>query len=157
MKKAMKSLAVIFVAAATLVLSGCTKDAEDLIIGTWKAVSNTTTISGHPDASMNTSHTETFPANVTLQLTFNKDKTGTVYESFGNHSESSDFTYSVADDILYITTEDGDLEGLASKLTIESVDKKELTISNTYKTWDEYDGEEFEYNEKMTIVLNKIK
>lgn len=161
MKKSIKAIAAIVVAAISLSLAGCTKDNEDLIIGTWNVTSLTETISGHPDASMNGTHTESVPAGFTMTFVFNKDNTGKMLESGYGESEESPFTYIVRDDKLDLTVrEEGSSLAFTVTFDIEKLDKKEMIISMTENENDEYEDEngewhEVTYTEKMVYNMTK--
>lgn len=161
MKKSIKAFAAIVIAAMTLSLTGCTKDNEDLIIGTWNVTSMSETISGHPDATQNVTHTEAVPEGYTMTFTFNKDNTGKMLESGYGESEESPFTYIVRDDKLDLTIrEDGSSLAFTFTFDIEKLDKKEMIISMTENENDEYEDEngewhEVQYTEKMAYNMKK--
>jgi hypothetical protein len=160
MKKTLKMLAAVVCAALTLSLTGCTKDNEDLIVGTWNVVSETMIVSGSPIAEENGTFTEQIPEGYTMSMTFNKDNTGAITESEGDHTESEPFTYTVAGDILNIIYEEepGSSYGYSVRINIEKLDKKELILSMTEKiiheAYDDDNGEIQEYECTETIKIN---
>ena len=111
--KTLKTLAAVVIAALTLSLTGCGKDAEDLIIGSWNmnSVIYTITTSGLTGdyAQYNGSHTETEtpgPGESTV-LTFQKDgtMTSTYTDEDGTYTQAG--TYTVKDDKLTMTFTEG--------------------------------------------------
>lgn len=161
MKKSIKAFAAIVIAAMTLSLTGCTKDNEDLIIGTWNVTSISETISGHPDATQNGTHTEAIPEGYTMTFVFNKDNTGKMTQSGHGESEESDFTYIVRDDKLDLTIRDeGSSLAFTVTFDIDKLDKKEMIISMTENEVDEYEDEngewhEVTYTDKMAYNMKK--
>ena len=155
MKNTLKALCMMMAVALTFGMTSCSDDYEDLIIGKWNVESMTETISGHPDASENGTFTETIPAGFTYTMTFNKDKSGEVYMSYGGMTESESFTWSIDDDNLYMT-QDGETDcAIISKL-----DKKELILSGSEKDQDYYEDETgelvpCEYTVSYSIKMKK--
>lgn len=156
MKKTLKSIAVMLCAVLTIGLASCTKDNEDLIIGKWDVVSVTETISGHPDAEMNGTHTENFTGAYSMSITFNKDKTGIMTDSDGHTVDNNNFTYTVDGDVLYLTS-----EGFTTRLTIDKLNKKEMTITASEEMEEEYMDDNYEmqvvtYSWTESINLKKV-
>lgn len=157
--KAIKMLAAIVCAALTFGFVGCTPDNEDLIIGTWNVNSITTTISGSPNAEENGTFTQQVPEGYTMTFTFNKDNTGQASESYQGQGETFPFTYTIVDNTISLTIMEGS-HGYTSMLNIDKLDRKELIITLTEKTYEEYEDEngewvEYEYNESLTYNMTK--
>ena len=70
-----KIIPLLLVALFATTIVSCSKDNEDLILGTWQLESRTFINIGHPIESRNQPVTE---QGLNLTLTFNKDKTGIV-------------------------------------------------------------------------------
>ncbi len=117
--KSFKAIAAMFCAALVLTLTGCSKDPEDLIIGTWNAtkVISTYTYNGHTETE-----TDTFKEGES-QMTFKED--GTVVIKSTDNGEVSEETgsYTVDDHKITLTAEGQSLIG-----DIVSIDKKEMEI-----------------------------
>lgn len=141
MKTNIKALAAIAFAALTLSLTSCSKDPEDLIIGTWNVESMTIT---------NGSNTRTvnYGTDQFITFTFNKDKSGTSVSTYNNRTYTSEFTYTVSDNQL-IVTEKG--ENHPQTLTIDEISKKEATLSATTTDEDEEDGKTVTIKETMKL------
>lgn len=160
MKKSLKTLAAVVFAALTFCLTGCQKDNEDLIIGTWNAYAMSETISNATIPAMNGTHEEEVMSGVSMSITFNKDNTGvmvTTFSLFGmNETEQDTFTYTIDGDKLTMTInyEDGETETMVT--TIEKLDKKELwvTESGHDQDWDD-DGNPYEYDYTSTMKCKK--
>ena len=162
--KTLKTLASVFFAAMMLTLTGCSKDPEDLIIGSWDVTSMIFSISGLPVAEENGTYTETFGSeyNQTANLTFNKDGSGTAISTYTENgrteTETSSFSYTVDDKKLTITM-NGESRGAV--YNIDEISKKEITISASETYSDEYfDEDREEYvsytaTEKIIIKMKK--
>ncbi len=137
MKKAVKFLTVAFVAVMTLAVTGCQKDPEDLIIGSWQVESQVyTTTAG----SRTHTDTETPKAGESIVLTFNKDLsfvgTMTWTEDGETVSETHRGTYSISGDqvAIAVTSSWQDDYGEwhsevdTETLTIKTLDKKVLVL-----------------------------
>lgn len=161
MKKTLKTLAVTVIAALTMSLTGCQKDA-DLIVGTWDVTSETISwsISGLTGeyAEYNGDETETVTpeAGYSQTMTFNKDNTCTITETDEGHTESMSGTYTVKDGKLTLTV-DRD----SQTYNIDNIDKKEMTLSysesHTYAADDEENYFEQAYSESFSITINMKK
>lgn len=116
--KSMKFFAAMFVAASMFALTGCSKDYEDEIIGTWKVTSIivTETFNGQ-------SHTEEETPQGEYTLTFNEDKTVVATTVEEGHTETDNGTYSIDDDTLIMT-----LDGETQKLAID-IDGDDMTLT----------------------------
>ena len=130
MKNAMKFLTVAFVAVMTLAVTGCQKDPEDLIIGTWNATTAyaTTTITGFGEEFDGTSTDTVTFAEGDYSFTFNKDNTMTIHavdEESGTATDSQ-ATYTINDKTLTIT-----MDGEPQEMTIVEISKKDLVLSYT--------------------------
>lgn len=159
MKKSLKALAAVVIAALTFGLTGCQKDNEDLIIGTWNAYAMSETISNATIPAMNGTHEEEVMSGMSMSITFNKDNTGvmvTTFSLFGmNETEQDTFTYTIDGDKLTVTIyEDGEPETTVT--TIEKLDKKELWITESGHDQDlDADGNPYEYDYTSTMKLKK--
>jgi hypothetical protein len=140
--KSIKTLAAIAFAALTLSLTGCSKDPEDLIIGTWEEteVTYTETYNGNTETNSMLEEGET------AEITFNKDLTfSSIYHSNVGDATSNG-TYSIAGDKITITTvmeEDTDVE----VYNIDNIDKKNMTLSISESMT--YEGETYSYSIKI--------
>ncbi len=117
--KSVKMFAAMFFAAIVLTLTGCSKDPEDLIIGTWNAtkVIATYTYDGNTETE-----TETFKEGE-AQMTF-KDNGTVVIKSTDNGVASEETgSYDVDDNKITLTSEGQSMTG-----DIVSIDKKEMEI-----------------------------
>lgn len=130
MYKTIKILVATVCAMATLSLVGCSKDPEDLIIGTWYAqkIVTTTTVSGMGEEyDGTTTDTETFKEGE-AGFTFKEDGTVlilTLDEETGK-TDTETANYTISDKTLTIS--DGDE---SQTMTIASIDKKEMHLSAT--------------------------
>ena len=116
----------IALAALTLSLTGCKKDNEDLILGTWTldSASATYTMEGQ-------TRTESMsPEDATETLTFKKDGTLTQNVKYDDGEEEvSDGKWSMKDNKLTIEYEDSETQ-MMPRMTfnIEKLDKKNLEL-----------------------------
>ena len=116
----------IALAALTLSLTGCKKDNEDLILGTWTldSASATYTMEGQ-------TRTESMsPEDATETLTFKKDGTLTQNVKHDDGEEEvSDGKWSIKDNKLTIEYEDSETQ-MMPRMTfnIEKLDKKNLEL-----------------------------
>ncbi len=117
--KSFKAIAAMFCAALVLTLTGCSKDPEDLIIGTWNAtkVITTTTMAGNSETE-----TETFKEGES-QMTFKEDGTIIIKSTEDGTSVEESGKYTVDDHKITITAEGQSLSG-----DIVNIDKKEMEI-----------------------------
>lgn len=160
MKKSLKTLAAVVIAALTFCLTGCQKDNEDLIIGTWNVYAMSETISNATIPAMNGTHEEEMMSGMSMSLTFNNDNTGvmvTTFSLFGmNETEQDTFTYTIDGDKLtmIIKYEEGETETTVN--TIDKLDKKELWITGSGhdNDWDD-DGNPYEYDYTETMKCKK--
>ena len=116
--KSIKFFAAMFVAASMFALTGCSKDYEDEIIGTWKVTSITIT-----ETFNGQSHTEEETPQGEYTLTFNEDKTVVATTVEEGHTETDNGTYSIDDDTLIMT-----LEGETQRLAID-IDGDDMTLT----------------------------
>ena len=152
-------MAAVVLAALTLGLTGCSKDNEDLIIGTWDVYAISETISNATIPAMNGSAEESVMDGMSMSLTFNKDNTGlmvTEFNLFGvNEKEENTFTYTVDGDKLSMVINYGDFTKTEVS-TIDKLDKKELWITGSGHDSDyDDDGNAYEYDYVSTIKLKK--
>lgn len=124
--KSFKTFMAIALAALTLSLTGCKKDNEDLILGTWTldSASATYTMEGQ-------TRTESMsPEDATETLTFKKDGTLTQNVKYDDGEEEvSDGKWSMKDNKLTIEYEDSETQ-MMPRMTfnIEKLDKKNLEL-----------------------------
>lgn len=124
--KSFKTFMAIALAALTLSLTGCKKDNEDLILGTWTldSASATYTMEGQ-------TRTESMsPEDATETLTFKKDGTLTQNVKYDDGEEEvSGGKWSMKDDKLTIEYEDSETQ-MMPRMTfnIEKLDKKNLEL-----------------------------
>ena len=140
MKKSFKTLVAVVCAALTFGLTSCSKDAEDLIIGSWELV------------SMDMSATymgETYNETITpdegesTTFTFKKDGTMQIIDVTAEGTETTDGTYTVKDDQITLTSSEGEVESY----TITKIDKKEMVWNMSQSTE--------QYSASMTVNLKK--
>ena len=136
--KSLKTLAAVAFAALTLSLTGCSKDPEDLIIGTWDETEITVTsiISGSPIEDENGTFTDSMlEEGQTAEMTMNKDYTYVSYSKYATGEESTDHgTWSIADNKLTMTSSDDEFGFGPQVYTIETLTKNDmiLTMSESY-------------------------
>ena len=126
-------LAMVTVMCGLSVLTSCTADIFDntksLIIGTWELIEEISIRSNEGKAE------DPQVDNIsgyTITYTFKKDKTWTfVRVNPKNETDTIFGTYKIEGDQLFMLTADGELTE-DSVYTIESIDKKNLTISLTW-------------------------
>ena len=130
MKNAMKFLTVAFVAVMTLAVTGCQKDPEDLIIGTWNATTAyaTTTIAGVGEGYDGTSNDTVTFAEGQYSYTFNKDNTMVLHSVDEESGEVSDdtYTYTLTDKKLVLSQ-----DGQTQEMTIAEINKKDLVLTSS--------------------------
>lgn len=144
MKKTFKTFLAVAIAALTLSLTGCTKDKEDLILGTWKVVSNTVTYNmggqTETESLLDGEATITFKNDGTV-TTWSKDEDGEEYTESGK--------WSISDDKLKLEYEDSETQMMpVMTFNIDKLDKKNLELS--------YKGNMMGVNVDMKMSLKKI-
>ena len=128
MKKSLKTIAAVVCAALTLCLTGCQKDPEDLIIGTWSEDEITYTLT-QGGSTMTLPMTE---PGETTEITFKEDKTYTsIYHSVDGDAEGSG-TWSITGNTITFTDEFGPVA-----YNIDKLDKKVCQLSYTETDEDE--------------------
>ena len=141
-----KVFSILMAAMFATAMFSCSKDAEDLIIGTWEEteVTYTENVNGEVrELSM------LEPGEVTT-ITFKDDHTFTsVYHSNDGDSDEDGGTWSVDGDKLIIV--DGD-DTMA--YNIDNIDKKNLTISISFSESGEEDG--ISYSASIVIKMKRI-
>lgn len=97
--KKMRILAVLFVAASMVALTGCSKDVEKEIIGSWRLISTTMT-----ETYQGQTHTETeTPAEDEVVIyKFNENNTFSMSANYEGHDFTRTGTYSLDGDKLTI-------------------------------------------------------
>lgn len=106
-------------AALTFGLTSCSKDAEDLIIGSWDFVSMNMSMT-YGDENYN--ETITPDEGESTTYTFKKDGTMQMTDVSADGTETENGTYTVKDDQITITSSRGETE----TYTITKIDKKEM-------------------------------
>lgn len=119
MKKSFKTLVAVVCAALTFGLTSCSKDAEDLIIGSWEFVSMDMSMSY---GDQNHNETITPDEGESTTYTFKKDGTMQMTDVSADGTETENGTYTVDDDQITITSSKGEVESY----TITKIDKKEM-------------------------------
>ena len=127
MKKSLKFFAAMCCAAMMFVFTGCSKNLEDEIIGSWKLQS--TTITENIDGQSHT-ETETYGENEIVIYTFNEDKTFSQEITFESQTYTKSGTYSVSGDKLTFTS-NGEDEPYTCTVKIDGKDMT-LTYSQSY-------------------------
>jgi uncharacterized membrane protein len=161
MKNSLKTLAAVVIAALTLSLTGCTKDAEDLIIGSWEETSVTITsvVSGYTGeyAEWNGTHTETETpeAGESVVLTFNKDNTMSSVQNYEGGTYTTSGTYTVDGNKLTMTISDSDGDTYTEAYNIDNIDKKAMTLSFNESYTDTEDGQNAQVSVTMVINLTR--
>ena len=148
MKRPLKTFVAVVCAALTLTFASCTKDAEDLIIGSWQGIEELVNEQGSDE-------TEVYVFDETQEViwTFNKDLTFTMMNKWVDeeHGRSETLnqngTYSVKDNKLTITATYGN-ESDTYTLDIDYIDKEGMMLSMT-----ETDGS---YGYTMKIRFRRI-
>ena len=121
MKKAMKMFAALFSAAIVFAFTGCTKDLEKDIVGSWKTVGGTVTQT--IDGESHTTPVTLGEGDSTI-MTFNEDHTYVNVTVYGGQSRTGTGTYSIKDDKLTLTDSKGDV----TVCTID-IDGDEMTLT----------------------------
>ena len=138
----MKFIAAMMCAAMVFALTGCSKDLDKDIVGTWKVtdVTMTETYNGQ-------SHTESEPIEDDMRLIFNEDKT---FQATTNGRVEVSGTWSLKDDQLtMINNSDGDLDFETATVKI---DGNSMTLTSTQT--ESYNGESFSM--KIIMTLQKV-
>lgn len=84
--KALKTMAAVVLAALTLSLTGCSKDPEDLIIGTWLETEITMTVT----ESGRTQTESLLEEGMVVEMTMKEDNTYVTYSKYVDGDESTD-------------------------------------------------------------------
>lgn len=136
MKKTMKLFAAMFCATMMLAVTGCSKDYENDIIGSWKVISITETETYQGETQ---TYSET-PEGLNI-LTFNSDHT---YQASSDGQVGDSGTWSLDDDKLILT----DSENTRQNFTID-IDGSDMTLTASMSF-----GSEGSY--KMIVKLKKV-
>lgn len=128
--KSIKTLVSVAFAALTLSLTGCSKDPEDLIIGDWEMTSIVWTLSSS-ESPEPWSETITPNEGESTVFTFNKDNTMVMVDVTAEGTDTQSGTYKVDDDKLSMTYVDEDGDTVTDTYTIDKIDKKSMTISES--------------------------
>lgn len=138
----MKFIAAMMCAAMVFALTGCSKDLDKDIVGTWKVtdVTITETYNGQ-------SHTESETIEDDMRLIFNEDKT---FQATTNGRVEVSGTWSLKDDQLtMINNSDGDL---GFETATVKIDGNSMTLTSTQT--ESYNGESFSM--KIVMTLQKV-
>ena len=121
----MKTFMAVVLAALTLSLTGCTKDPEDLIIGTWVETEITMTM-----VENGQTHVESMlEEGLTVEMTMKEDNTYVSLSKYESGEESTDTgTWSINDDQLTMTSNDDIFDFGPQVYTIEKLTKKDLIL-----------------------------
>ena len=118
-------MAAVVLAALTLSLTGCSKDPEDLIIGTWLESEITMTVT----ESGRTQTESLLEEGMVVEMTMKEDNTYVTYRKYVDGDESTDTgTWSITDDKLTMTSSDDVFEFGPQVYTIEKLTKKDLIL-----------------------------
>ena len=113
MKKAVRTLAAVVIAALTFILNGCQKDFEELIIGTWNEDEANVTYTIDNDSPVTYS---ALGEGETAEITFRADGTfTTVRHTTGGEVENSG-TWSIQKDKITLIADDGPMAYFIDKL-----------------------------------------
>lgn len=151
-----KIIPLLLVALFATTFVSCSKDNEDLILGTWKITETSRTVYNHPIESHNRTTTEPTTGGYVRTLTFNEDKTCVAYYKYtdedGVDEDSDTFTYSINGDELSI------FQGyMGVRYHIDKLDSENLVLSVTEEHTYHYDiGGSTIYYEKNSIIMKKI-
>ena len=113
MKKTLNSIVAVAVAALTLSLTGCQKDFENLIIGTWNEDESTVTHTIDNDSP------ETYSAlgeGETAEITFRADGTYTTVHHTTEGDVEKSGTWSIQKDKITLIADDGPMAYFIDKL-----------------------------------------
>lgn len=138
----MKFIAAMMCAAMVFALTGCSKDLDKDIVGTWKVtdVTITETYNGQ-------SHTESETIEDDMRLIFNEDKT---FQATTNGRVEVSGTWSLKDDQLtMINNSDGDL---GFETATVKIDGNSMTLTSTQT--ESFSGESFSM--KIIMTLQKV-
>ena len=118
-------MAAVVLAALTLSLTGCSKDPEDLIIGTWLETEITMTVT----ESGRTQTEWLLEEGMVVEMTMKEDNTYVTYSKYVDGDESTDTgNWSITDDKLTMTSSDDVFEFGPQVYTIEKLTKKDLIL-----------------------------
>lgn len=148
--KTVKTLVAVAFAALTLSLVGCSKDPEDLIIGSWEITSMTYSLSSSAAPDQPWTETYTPEEGESDVMTFRKDDTFTVVSTADGETNTMNGTYDVDDDKLTITYKDDEIS-FSETYTISNIDKKAMTLVSNESSVE--DG--VTYSATTTIELKK--
>ena len=118
-------MAAVVLAALTLSLTGCTKDPENLIIGTWEETEITLTM-----VENGQTHVESMlEEGMTVEMTMKEDNTYVTLSRCEDGEESTDTgTWSINDDKFTMTSDDDMFDFGPQVYTIEKLTKKDLIL-----------------------------
>lgn len=138
----MKFIAAMMCAAMVFALTGCSKDLDKDIVGTWKVTDVTMTVTSNGQ-----SHTESEPIEDDMRLIFNEDKT---FQATTNGRVEVSGTWSLKDDQLtMINNSDGDL---GFETATVKIDGNSMTLTSTQT--ESFSGESFSM--KIVMTLQKV-
>jgi hypothetical protein len=139
--KTMKVLATLFVAAAMFALTGCSKDAEKDIIGSWRLLSTTVTETYQGQTH---SETETLTEDEPIIYTFNENNTFSMSANYEGNDFDRTGTYSLNNDKLTIKWDDEE-QSFTGTVKIDGGDMTMTFIES-------YDGSSIETVSRMKKV-----
>ena len=149
--KTIKTLVAVAFAALTLSLTGCSKDPEDLIIGSWEVTDMTFSMTSSATPDQPWTETITPENGESTVLTFKKDGTLTIVDTDADGTTTETGTYDVDDDKLTMTYKDEDGDTVNDTFTITTIDKKKMTLNESATGTEEG----VTYTESLTINLKK--
>lgn len=155
MKKNQFTLALVamLVCSGAIVLSSCSKDASDIIVGKWKVTALSYTCFGSPNSSQNYSSYQTMEncqgCGVT-EYQFYRDNTGMrITSNIGSGTDTMHFTYSIAETMEGVITpmSDGQDPDWTTTMTIQIVDARRITIfeKSIAEDYHDYSGDTTAY------------
>lgn len=147
MKKAFKTAMAVLCTALIVSLTGCQKEPEDLIVGTWIETEATYSITQNSE----TNSMSLLEEGETVEIVFNKNNTySSVYHSNeGDSSESG--TWSISGKKLTLIATEGGLDTDPQVFNIDNIDKKNMVLSRSESDEDE-DGP---YTVTIVMKLSK--
>ena len=149
-KSSLLALAAVVVCGLS-VLTSCTEDDENLIVGTWDLVKEqvTVTATGSELVDPTTLTQDVKVEQVAVTIKADGTWKSTSVDAKGKKSEGEG-TWSIKDSKLYITTQSGDGPE-TDYMNIDSLTAKEMVLSYS----DTYEEEGITYSGKVVMTFNK--